>query len=222
MTTQSPAWTPEIRHSHGRKIDAATQMRHSKKSILQEKLTSLVAMGIKYERMKKSQQQTFNGFSKTKDCFGGSLLKNSNAKTARPLSSKLPIHLVLRSGLKGSVFSMHHPRSFEKVNQCVRVTARKHGIKIYEYANVGNHMHLLIKLRSVPGWKPFIRELTGRLSQVIQNRKPQAKHLKCWAQRPFTRIVRGWGRAYHAVKDYVLLNQMESAGLISRMDRNSS
>jgi len=33
-------------------------------------------------------------------------------------------------------------------------------------------------------------------------------------QRPFTRIVNGWTRAYSAAKDYVVLNQMEAAGII--------
>lgn len=168
--------------------------------------------------MKRGSQLKFEGFKRAKDCFGGGLLKNSHAKTARPLSSKLPIHVVLRSVRCGDDYSMKHPRSFDKVNSCVRLTARKHGVRIYEYANVGNHLHLLLKLRSVHGWKAFIRELTSRISQLVQNRRPHQKHFKFWAQRPFTRIVRGWKRAYREAKDYVLLNELEGAGLISRME----
>ena len=164
------------------------------------------------------KQQEFKGpgFLKTKDCFGGAYLKNSHAKTKRPLSSKLPIHVVLRMTKASDDYSMRHPRSFGRVSACVQKTAKKHGIRIYEYANVGNHMHLLLKLRSVPGWKAFIRELTGRISQIVQNRKPQQKHFQFWAQRPFTRIIKGWRRAYRVAKDYVLLNQLEGEGLIQR------
>jgi hypothetical protein len=113
---------------------------------------------------------------------------------------------------------MQHPRSLNKVNASVRQTAKKHGIRIYEYANVGNQMHLLLKLSSIPGWRAFIRELTGRISQIVQGTHKE-KGFKYFSQRPFTRIIRGWRRAYKVAKDYVLLNHLKGEGLISRLDK---
>jgi hypothetical protein len=87
-----------------------------------------------------AKQKQFEGdeFKRPKDSFGGSLLKNSHAKTQRPLDSKLPIHLTLKA--KKSV--MRLPKNFKLVNTTVARVCKKHGVTIYKYANVGNHVHL--------------------------------------------------------------------------------
>ncbi len=156
---------------------------------------------------KRSKQLEFEGLAKPKATFGGSLLKNSHAKTKRPLESKLPIHLVLRANRGG----MRSPKSFQAVNEMVYGTARKYGVKVYEYANVGNHLHLLIKLPHIRRWLAFIRELTGKIALKMGGRK-------FWKQRPFTRIVAGWKRAYRIAKQYVHLNTLEAEGFISRKE----
>jgi len=164
---------------------------------------------------KRNPQLTFEGFNRPNDFFGGGHLKNSHAKTKRPLESKLPIHLCLRSNL--SLFRL--PKNYRKVNETVANICRKHGVKIYEYANVGNHIHLLIRIPSVRRWAAFIRELTGRLAQIAQGLKLSEKGVEqFWKQRPFTRIVRGWQKTYKIAKEYIQLNQLEAEGYISRKD----
>ncbi|MGZ3723369.1 MAG: transposase [Bdellovibrionales bacterium] len=166
---------------------------------------------------RRKSQQIFEGsaFEIPKDCFGGSLLKNSNAKIKRPLDSKLPIHLVLRS-VKGG---MRLPKTFSGVNATVERTCKKHGVTVYKYANVGNHIHMVIKIPGRPRWSAFIRELTGRISQYVQGiTGRQLGAEKFWSQRPFTRIVRGWKRAFKIAKDYVHLNLLEAEGFISRKE----
>ncbi|MGZ3722213.1 MAG: transposase [Bdellovibrionales bacterium] len=165
--------------------------------------------------MKKQFQFTFEGFKKQKDCFGGSLLKNSNAKVKRPLESKLPIHLVLRS--KKGVLRL--PKTIRLVNQTVEDVAKKHGVTIYKYANVGNHLHMVIKIPARTRWSAFIRELTGKLAQRVQVLRGRQKGIESfWLKRPFTRIVRGWQRAFKSALQYVELNQLEAEGFISRKD----
>ena len=146
------------------------------------------------------QQLSF--FGKPKLVFGGSLLK-SNPKVARPLSVKNPIHLVLRADK--SRFRL--PKNFARVNECLDKTAKKHGVRVYQYANVGNHFHVILKILSRRQWVGFIRELTSRLAFLAQIK---------WPKRPFTRIVAGWRKAYEALKTYVALNQLEGEGLITR------
>jgi len=132
----------------------------------------------------------------------------SHPKVKRPLDSKLPTHLVLRSARS----SMRKPQHLLKVNQIVRKACQKHGVKLYEYANVGNHLHLLIKLRNRPFWAAFIRELTGRIAQLTKSQ---------WLHRPFTRIVRGWRKVYQTAREYVRLNVLEADGHISRRETKS-
>jgi hypothetical protein len=90
---------------------------------------------------------------------------------------------------------------------------------MYEYANVGNHLHLLIKLPHIRAWKAFIREVTGRIALFARRSGGRQKRVQpFWRHRPFTRIVRGWKKAYRLAKDYVVLNQLEGEGLISRRE----
>lgn len=176
-----------------------------------------VAMGIEIRMTKRNQQLAFDllAHKRPQDCFGGSLLK-SHPKTRRPLASKLPIHLVLRSRSS----RMRLPKTFLEVNQIVTMTAKKCGVTIYSYANVGNHLHLVIRILSVRRWSAFIRELTGRIAQFILaglgNSKKDEETF--WAHRPFTRIVRGWQRAFRSIIQYVSLNRLEADGFISRKE----
>ena len=93
---------------------------------------------------------------------------------------------------------------------------KKHGVTLYKYANVGNHLHLLIKISHRRRWAAFIRELTGRVAQLVKEATGFEEGF--WTQRPFTRIVRGWQRVFKIAKDYVELNFLESQGFISRND----
>jgi hypothetical protein len=45
-----------------------------------------------------------------------------------------------------------------------------------------------------------------------------AKGESFWALRPFTRIVRGWRKAFQIAKAYVELNLLEAEGFISRSE----
>jgi REP element-mobilizing transposase RayT len=154
------------------------------------------------------RQASFADFHKPRLSFGGSLLKaTTNPKRARPLSSKLPIHLVLRSTRSW----MRSPRHFKAVNDTVHRVARRRGLRVYQYANVGNHLHLLIKISHRGRWAAFIRELTGRVATL-------AGRGQVWVGRPFTRVVNGWRKAFRSVREYVRLNGWEAEHDLSKAD----
>jgi len=160
----------------------------------------------------RKKQLEFNslGFERPGDCFGGGLLKG-NPKTKRPLDSKLPIHLTLRA--RKSVLRL--PKVFAKVNVIIRETAARHGVKVYKFANVGNHIHLALKIPRLGSWAAFIRELTGRIALACRDVYGEKGF---WMFRPHTRIVRGWKKAFKIVKDYIYLNWCEAEGHISRKE----
>jgi len=159
---------------------------------------------------RKQQEFKGKGFQRPGDCFGGALLKG-NPKSRRPLESKLPIHLTLRA--TKSVLRI--PKVFGKVHETIEAVARKHGVKIYKYANVGNHLHFAIKIPHVKRWAGFIRELTGRLALVC---RAFLDGKSMWKFRPYTRIVRGWKKAFQIVKEYIYLNWCEAEGHIKRSE----
>ena len=91
-------------------------------------------------------------------------------------------------------------------------TCAKYGIRIYEYANVGNHFHLILRIYKRFLWKAFICELTSRLAALL------GLPGRLWAGRPFTRIVMGWGRNFRRAIEYVVKNQLEASGVLERWE----
>ncbi len=139
--------------------------------------------------------------------FGGSLLKG-NARSKRPLDSKKPIHLVLRRAANQP--SMRSPKNYLLVDIVIKEAAKEYGVTVYSFANVGNHLHLALRISSRRLWSRFIREITGRIAQHIGQTKG------FWMHKPFTRVVSGWGKAYTIVRKYIHLNNLEAEGKIDR------
>ena len=155
------------------------------------------------------KQSTFKGKEFKKEMrFGGALLKG-NARGPRPLSTKLPMHTVLRTN--GA--SLRRPAIYRRVNDIVTAAEKKYGIRVYSYANVGSHIHMLGRVPNRRLWPKFIREVTGRIAQLCG--KPGEKF---WKHKPWTRVIAGWKKAYQTVKDYLYLNQMEGEGNIKRSE----
>jgi REP element-mobilizing transposase RayT len=146
--------------------------------------------------------------------FGGDLLKGSHPKTQRPLDSKLPIHVTLR-GIRGG---LRTPKAFKNVSDILRRACKRHGVTMYSQANVGNHIHMVIKLRNRRSWSGFIRELTGEVARLMRSLGVTHKGEKFWRHRPFTRVIAGWRRPFKTVLGYIRLNQWEALGFISRQE----
>jgi hypothetical protein len=173
-------------------------------------------MGYKANEMRAKRERQFEfelrGLEKPNASFGGESLKNSNPKKKRPLHSKLPIFLTLRANQGG----LRLPKTYGRVSKAIEETSKKYGVRIYKEANVGNHIHLGIRVTKLSLWPAFIRELTGRIAQEVTAAGVKLKAEKFWMYRPHTRIVQGWKRAFKIVMDYIYLNQIEAEGFIDR------
>lgn len=147
--------------------------------------------------------------------FGGMLLKG-NAKTARPLSTKHAIHLVLKSKLATGSRSFLAARNSKRIDTILRRTAKSKGIRLYRLVNVGNHLHLVMRLdRATPlagrrAFCSFIRAVTGLIArQVMGAERNRGQGIKFWQARPFTRLV-SWGRDFNTLSRYMLKNESQA------------
>src|ERR1700749_3839825 len=66
-------------------------------------------------------------------------------KIARPLDLKHAIHLVLRSKKAHGSWNMARSRFEPKIAKLVYGLGKRFRIQICEFANSGNHLHLLVK-----------------------------------------------------------------------------
>ena len=99
-------------------------------------------------------------------------------------------------------------------------------IRVYRYANVGNHLHFLIKAPTRGAWQGFIRELAGGIAMIVTGARkgnpaalerskaarPSAMQRIFWDELVYTRIV-AWGRDFNGVAVYILKNLWEAAGV---------
>jgi REP element-mobilizing transposase RayT len=151
---------------------------------------------------------------KQPSAYGGELLKTRKGRaTARPLSTKFTMHLVLRSSKAKGKMSF---RNFKKeITQILEKFGSKFGVTIVRFANVGNHIHLQIKLSNRFTYRPFIRAITAAIAIKVGGRNrwnsSEVKKGKFWDLRPFSRIVDSF-KGFLNLKDYIEINELEGFG----------
>ena len=151
--------------------------------------------------------------------FGGSLDKNSHAKTARPISTRHSMHMTLRSSKAKGKYAFLMSPNREKVNRIIRQFCGRYGIKLYMLAIGYNHIHFQIRVTNRYTWKPFIRGLSAAIAMAVTGAaKTRALKEKFWDARPWTRVSE-WGKAYWATNHYIIMNEMEAGGLIPQQPR---
>lgn len=141
--------------------------------------------------------------------FGGSHLKNSHAKSERPFSPRAAIHTVLRAR---APFTLLKRGRRARIETLVNILAKRHGVRVHRFANVGNHLHLLLECRQKTGFVSFLRTLSGSIARFIKiEERSEPKSLALWLQRPWTRILSARGRGFLKAWQYVDLNDLEGS-----------
>lgn len=179
--------------------------------------------------------------------FGGRLL-HGKRRTARPLSSKEPLHIVMRSSWAHGAHSFLRPRNKNEIQRLIIITAKKYEITVYQRALAGNHLHLVVRAPHRRNYKTFVRVLSSRIaSHVMHNQsfqvfrryvlrqepgdpssqshqaitEPQGLEQQFWQFRPWSRVL-SWGRDYRTCCAYVVQNTLEALGFIEYRPRNNS
>lgn len=158
-------------------------------------------------------------------------------RARRPLTTKFPIHVTLRSDFaNGGRCLMKHNKLIYAI---LSKASKRFNISIYERAICGNHIHLLVRGKRRIDLQNFFRVVAGHIAQQILllypirtnerlatkllNRRqrggaPTTRENKCkhpknqykfWHALTFSRLHSGWGREYRAVKKYIVQNSLE-------------
>jgi REP element-mobilizing transposase RayT len=133
--------------------------------------------------------------------FGGDLQKGKR-KTKRPLSTKKPMHVVIKSaGLVFAVRTWRHREALQKASI-------KYGVKVYGSVFNGNHVHMVVMFSAREHYVAFVRDLTSAFARIVDR-------VGVFLQRPFTRIV-DWGRDFRNMASYLELNRIEATLNVDR------
>jgi putative transposase len=173
---------------------------------------------------------------------GGELRKKRKGRKYRPLSTKDPLHLVLKvnkSKLKRR--SLRFSAEYLLVLKLTKKYARKFYVKIEQISVQNDHVHMLVRAGRRSQYQNFFRVLSGQIAQSFQKQnfltrqrvtgtpagggQPgvtgtpaevvgiREKGTGLWLHRPFSRVVKGW-RAFQIVRNYIQLNELEATGRI--------
>jgi REP element-mobilizing transposase RayT len=155
--------------------------------------------------------------------FGGSKkLNKAHAREARPISIKRPMHMVMRSSLATGERSFLRAKRARQIEALVHRLGKECGVKVYRFANSGNHLHLIVLPSSREAFKSYIRAITGVIARLtLGAERGSAQNKRFWDAKPYTKIIE-WGREYKATCAYLLQNTLEALGFIPYQPRKAA
>lgn len=145
-------------------------------------------------------------------------------KVERPVSNRRPMHLTLHSDKACGAWSLL--RNERAVREALRDCAKRNGIKVYDFANVGSHLHLLVRSQRREAFRAFLRSFAGIVARRVTGAR-RGRPLRggpFWTALAWSRVV-AWGRDYNGVRHYIFRNRVEAvAGSAARraLERASS
>jgi len=154
-------------------------------------------------------------FSLPKGTAHGGVIRKGKRKSARPIATKKPMHVVLRSTKAVGRFSFLLPKHVRLIEALIKAAQKRFHVKVYEKANSGNHLHLCVRAQTRGGFKNFLRYLTCQIAQAITGAKKGKPFGKFWDELAFSRIVQ-WGQDFVGVLAYVRQNTLEASGQAPR------
>jgi REP element-mobilizing transposase RayT len=147
---------------------------------------------------------------------GGSV-RRGRRKLARPFSTRRPLHVVLRSTRARGAWSLRRVEA--RLREAMKALARRTSVRVYDYANAGNHLHLLVRAKQRSGFQAFLRSFAGIAARLVTGARRGQAVGRFWDELAYSRVV-SWGREFTRVREYVAQNELEALGVISYQPRS--
>ncbi len=138
----------------------------------------------------------------------GGEIRKGKRKLARPIDPKRPLHLVMRSTRARGELSLLKTKHRKPIETLLRQTAQRFQIRIYGYANVGNHLHLLIQGKDRKSIQNFLRVAAGKIALLVTQAKKGQAFGRFWDLLAFSRVVE-WGRGFRTLRNYIIKNLID-------------
>jgi REP element-mobilizing transposase RayT len=135
----------------------------------------------------------------------GGAVRRGRRKLERPVSTRRPMHVVLSSERARGAWSLRrHERT---VRDALRKMAHRFGVLVYDFANVGSHLHLLVRVRRRDAFQAFLRAFAGIVARRVTGARRGRPSGRFFSGLAWSRVV-AWGRDYLGVRHYVFRNQI--------------
>jgi REP element-mobilizing transposase RayT len=134
----------------------------------------------------------------------GGDVRRGKRKLERPVSTRRPMHVVL-SATEGRCSLRKHDRAIRDV---MRKMARRFEVRVYDFANVNSHLHLVVRARRREAFQGFLRSFAGIVARRVTGAKRGRATGPLFKGLAWSRVV-AWGRDFLGVRHYVFRNDIE-------------
>jgi len=138
----------------------------------------------------------------------GGAVRRRRRKLERPVSVRRPMHVVLTSHRARGPWSLR--RHEVAVRDALRAMARRFGVRVYDFANVGTHLHLLVRARRRESFQAFLRSFAGLVARRVTGARRGRPSGRFFHGLAWSRVI-AWGRDYFGVRHYVFRNEIEGS-----------
>lgn len=97
--------------------------------------------------------------------YGGTLRKKRRGRAERPLSTKEPIHLVLKANSEKIRGGFRSPRRFRLITRLSQKYSARFQIEIEQMSIQGDHIHMLVRISCRSRLHHFLRVFAGQTAQ---------------------------------------------------------
>ena len=132
----------------------------------------------------------------------GGPLRSGQRKTSRPLEPTLPLYLALRSSRARGKWSLQKPTTEGRIQEILRELSQRHGIKVFEYANGGDQIHMILRAKSRAGFQAFLRAFAGLTARLVTGAKKGKPSGKFWDALTYSRVL-AWGKEFDSMRELV-------------------
>lgn len=139
----------------------------------------------------------------------GGPTRTGQRKTSRPLEPSLPLYLALRSSRARGKWSLVRPATESRIRELLRELAQRHGVKVFEYSNGGDQIHLLLRAKSRAGFQAFLRAFAGLTARLVTGAKKGKPSGKFWDALTYSRVLT-WGKEFDALRELLAKGDLEA------------
>ncbi|MGZ3721665.1 MAG: hypothetical protein ACXVA9_01960, partial [Bdellovibrionales bacterium] len=95
------------------------------------------------------------------------------------------------------------------VQKIIKDKAKKFGVSIADQANVGNHIHLKIRITSREGFQKFLKAITTLIARKVTGARKGKPFGRFWQNLAFTRVLKSYTEELN-LRGYFEANRAEA------------
>ncbi|HMI83073.1 MAG TPA: transposase [Polyangiaceae bacterium] len=150
----------------------------------------------------------------------GGTSRTGQRKTTRPIEPTLPLYVVLRSSRARGKWSLSRAPTRTAVKETLRVLSQRHGIKIFEFSNGGDQVHLLLRAESRASFQAFLRAFAGLVARQVTGARKGKPSGRFWDALTFSRVL-NWGEEFDLVRGLLAGGDLEALANIHQPPKPS-